>query len=58
MIRIKDDGTARAITYDTKYRAIGISLPTTTVANKITYIGIIYNSTEDTFDAIGTSTQA
>ena len=58
VIRIKDNATPRAITYDTKYRAIGVTLPTTTVASKTTYLGIIYNSTDDTFDVIGVTTQA
>lgn len=57
MIRIKDDGTARAITFDTKYRAIGVTLPTTTVISKTTYVGIIYNSTDDKFDVIGVTTE-
>jgi hypothetical protein len=58
MIRIKDNGTARAITWDTNYRAIGITLPTTTVLSKTTYIGLIYNSTDGKWDAIGVTTQA
>ena len=58
MIRIKDNGTARAITWDTNYRAIGITLPTTTVLSKTTYVGIIYNSTDGKWDAIGVTTQA
>jgi len=58
LIRIKDNGTARAITYGAKYRAIGVTLPTTTVISKTTYLGIIYNSTDDTFDVIGVTTQA
>ena len=58
MIRIKDNGTARAITYGTNYRAIGITLPTTTVLSKTTYIGLIYNSTDTKWDVIGVTTQA
>lgn len=58
MIRIKDNGTARAITFDTKYRAIGVTLPTTTVINKTTYVGVIYNATDDKFDVIGVTTEA
>ena len=58
VIRIKDNGTPRSIGFDTKYRAIGVTLPTTTVANKTTYLGIIYNLTDDTFDIIGVTTQA
>ena len=58
MIRIKDDGTARAITWDTNYRAIGVTLPTTTVINKTTYVGVIYNSTNGKWDVIGVTTEA
>lgn len=58
MIRIKDDGTGRAISFDTNYRAIGVTLPTTTTAGKTTYIGIIYNSTDVKWDVVGVTTQA
>jgi hypothetical protein len=58
MIRIKDNGVARAINYDTNYRAIGVTLPTTTVINKTTYLGLIYNSTDGKWDIIGTTTEA
>jgi hypothetical protein len=53
LIRIKDNGTARAITYDTQYRAIGVTLPTTTVINKTVYLGLIYNATDTKWDVIG-----
>lgn len=58
VIRLKDNGTARAITYGTKYRALGITLPTTTVASKTTYLGMIYNSDDDMWDVVATGTQA
>jgi hypothetical protein len=61
MIRIKDNGTARTIFWSSGtngYRAIGVSLPTTTVANKTTYVGCIYNSTDSIWDVIGVTTQA
>jgi hypothetical protein len=58
MIRIKDNGTARAITFGTNYRAIGVTLPTTTTISKTTYIGIIYNATDSKWDVIGVTTQA
>jgi hypothetical protein len=57
IIRIKDDGSAKAITWDTNYRAIGIGLPTTTIAGKTTYVGLIYNSTDSKWDAIGVTTE-
>lgn len=58
VIRIKDNGTARAITYDTQYRAIGITLPTTTVISKTTYLAMIYNSTDTKWDVVATGTEA
>jgi hypothetical protein len=58
MIRIKDNGTARAITYDTNYRAIGVTLPTITVISKTTYLGLIYNAADTKWDIIGVTTQA
>jgi len=58
IIRIKDNGTARTITYDTQYRAIGVTLPTTTVISKIVYLGFIYNATDTKWDCIGFSQQA
>lgn len=61
MIRLKDNGTARALTWTTTsggYRVIGSTLPTTTTAGKITYVGCIYNSADSFWDVIGVSTQA
>ena len=58
IIRIKDNGTARAITYGANFRAIGVTAPTTTTANKTTYIGCIYNSTDTKFDIVGVCTEA
>ena len=58
MVRIKDNGTARTIAFDTNYRAIGVTLPTTTVISKTMYLGIIYNSTDTKWDVIGYNIQA
>ena len=58
MIRIKDNATARTIAFDTNYRAIGVTLPTTTVISKTMYLGIIYNSTDAKWDIVGLNTQA
>jgi hypothetical protein len=58
IIRIKDNGTARAITYGANFRAIGVTAPTITVANNTLYIGCIYNSTDTKFDIIGVCTGA
>ena len=58
MVRIKDNGTARTIAFDTNYRAIGVTLPTTTVISKTMYLGIIYNSTDSKWDIVGYNIQA
>jgi hypothetical protein len=58
MIRIKDNATARTIAFDTNYRAIGVTLPTTTVISKTMYLGIIYNATDGKWDIIGYNIQA
>jgi len=60
-IRIKDNGTARALTWQTAangYRAIGVTLPTTTVASKVTYVGCVYNSQDSFWDVVAVTTQA
>ena len=58
VIRIKDDGTARALTYDTQFRALGTSLPTTTILSKTLYMGFIYNSTDTKWDLIAAAQEA
>lgn len=60
-LRIKDNGTARALTWTTTsggYRAVGTALPTTTTVNKVTYIGLIYNSQDTFWDVVAVATQA
>lgn len=56
IFRIKDNGTARALTWTTGssngFRAVGTTLPTTTVANKTLYVGCIYNSADSRWDVI------
>jgi hypothetical protein len=43
-IRIKDDGTARAITWGASFEAKGVALPTTTVISKVLTVGFIYDT--------------
>jgi len=61
-IRIKDDGTARALTWTTSgtnsYRIVGTTLPTTTVVSKVLYIGCIYNATDSFWDVVAVAQQA
>lgn len=50
IIRIKDNGTARALSWNSIYRALGITLPTTTVINKTLYVGFKYNAADSKWD--------
>lgn len=50
IIRIKDNGTSRSLTYGTNYRAFGQALPTSTVVSKTLYLTCVYNSTDTKFD--------
>ena len=62
LFRFKDDGTARALTWTTGvskgFRAVGVTLPTTTVVNKVLYVGCIYNTAEDRWDALAVGQEA
>jgi hypothetical protein len=58
MIRIKDNGTAQTIAFGTNYRAIGVTLPTTTTISKTIYLGCIWNDTDTKFDILGVNIQA
>jgi len=53
IIRIKDNATARALTWNAIYRAgTDVALPTTTVVSKTMYCGFIYNSTDSKWDLV------
>jgi len=58
LIRIKDNGTARAITWNAIYRAIGVTLPATTVLSKTHYIGAVYNSNATKWDVVAVGVEA
>jgi hypothetical protein len=55
-IRFKDDSTVRAITWDAVFRAVGVTLPTTTTDDKTTYVGCVYNATDSKWDALAVVT--
>lgn len=58
IIRIKDNGTSRAITLGSSFRAVGVTLPTATAVSKTTYIGCIYNSADAKWDVIAVAQEA
>ena len=54
ILRIKDNGTRQTLSWTTTsgaYRAVGVTLPTTTTA-AITYAGCIYNSADSFWDVV------
>ena len=58
VFRFTDNGTARAITWNAIFRAIGVTLPTTTTANKLLYVGCKYNSTGTKWDVVSVQEEA
>ena len=58
IFRLLDNGTARALTWDATYTVVGTVLPTTTVINKTTYVGCMYNTNNTRWDVIAVTTQA
>jgi hypothetical protein len=60
-IRIKDNGGAQTISWTITsggWRVMGVTLPTTTVASKVVYVGAIYNSDESFWDVVSVAQQA
>lgn len=53
LLRIKDNGSARSLAWNAIYRAIGVVLPTTTVASKTLYVACRYNSADVKWDVVG-----
>ena len=58
IIRLKDAGVGKGLTWDSVFRAVGVTLPTTTVASKTHYIGCIYNSADTKWDALAVVAEA
>lgn len=58
LIRIKDNGTARTLAWNAIYRAVGVTLPTTTVISKTLYVGCIWNAADSKWDVIAVGQEA
>jgi hypothetical protein len=52
IIRVKDNGTTRALGWNSLYRAFGSALPTNTSAGKTVYVGFIFNAAETRWDCV------
>ena len=60
IIRFKDNGTAWGLTWTVTsgaYRAVGVTLPTTTVPSKVLYVGCIYNAQDTFWDVVAVAEQ-
>lgn len=58
IVRIKDDGTSRAIAWGASFASKGGTLPTATTISKTTYVGLIWNSTDSTWDCVAAVEEA
>lgn len=58
IIRFKDDGTARAITWGASFEAKGTALPTTTVISKVLTVGFIYDTVTSKWGCVASSQEA
>lgn len=58
VFRIKDDGTARAITWGASFAAYGVALPTTTVISKVLTVGFIWDSVASKWGCVASAQEA
>lgn len=58
IIRIKDDGTARAIAWGASFEAKGVALPTTTVLSKVLTVGFIYDTVTSKWGCVASAQEA
>jgi hypothetical protein len=58
LYRFKDNGTARTIAWNAAFRAVGITLPTTTVISKTLYVLTVWNAADSKWDALATGQEA
>lgn len=58
VIRWKDAGVAKGLTWDAIFVPIGVTLPTTTVAGKWGYVGVQYNSAASKFHVLAVGAEA
>jgi hypothetical protein len=57
ILRILDNGTSRAITWNATYISFGVPLPAATTADKTLYVGCIYNANNSRWDVIAVNQQ-
>lgn len=58
IIRIKDNGIARTLTFNAIFRFVGTVMLVSTVISKLLYLGAIYNATDAKWDVVAVSLEA
>ena len=58
IVRIKDDGTARAIAWGASFESKGVTLPTTTVISKVLTVGFIYDTVTSKWGCVASAQEA
>jgi hypothetical protein len=58
IIRIKDDGTSRSITWGSSFEAKGVDLPTATTKSKVLTVGFIYDTVTSKWGCVASSQEA
>lgn len=58
ILRLRDNGSARTIAFGTNYRAMGVTLPATTIASKWIILRMVYNSIDTKWDVIAVLQEA
>lgn len=58
LVRIKDNGSSKTLTYNAVYRAFGTALPTATTISKTLYLEFVYNAEEAKWDALRVATES
>ncbi len=56
-IAVKDNSTSRTISWNANYKAMGVTLPTTTISGKWLYINVIYYDASN-YHVVGISSEA
>jgi hypothetical protein len=58
MMRIKDNGTSRTLTWNSIFRSFDPALPAATVESKTMYLGFVFNVADTKRDFIGFNVEA
>jgi hypothetical protein len=58
IFRLLDNGISRSLNWNGTYTVVGTTLPTSTTANKTSYVGCVYNTNSNRWDVIAVTTQS